>query len=347
MTSNDISPEIKNGGSSAAIIDVHVHAIPEALLQQVADRETDGITAAKTDDGWLVTLPGNKPALVRPLMTNPARRAASAAARGVTSQVVSPWLDVQLSRGMSQAQARDWSKRLNAALAEQEADKGGNGVLATVALTPHADADLRTAVEVEGAAGLVLSTNPYGAADLADPVLEPLWETAAGLGIPVLLHPPADGPSRLLPGSDEFGNTLCRLVDSTFAVAKLLLAGVLDRHPGLRLISVHGGGFLPYQSMRLDGGHRADALAHYAFERDRPSDYLADLYFDTVALKSASIRLLIESVGASRVLLGSDYPFAIGDPAPVATVRAAGLSEADTAAVLGGNAALLFPTVGR
>ena len=151
----------------------------------------------------------------------------------------------------------------------------------------------------------MLSTNPYGAADLADPVLEPLWETAAGLGIPVLLHPPADGPSRLLPGSDEFGNTLCRLVDSTFAVAKLLLAGVLDRHPGLRLIAVHGGGFLPYQSMRLDGGHRADALAHYAIERDRPSDYLADLYFDTVALKSASIRLLTESVGPAACCLAA------------------------------------------
>jgi aminocarboxymuconate-semialdehyde decarboxylase len=120
---------------------------------------------------------------------------------------------------------------------------------------------------------------------------------------------------------------------------------VLDRHPGLLLVVVHGGGFLPYQSMRLDGGHRADALAHYAIERDRPSDYIAELYFDTVALKPASVRFLAETVGAGHVLLGSDYPFPLGDQTPVATVRAAGLGEAETAAVLGGNAARLFPTI--
>jgi aminocarboxymuconate-semialdehyde decarboxylase len=342
MTGNDISLEIKNSSTRVPVIDTHVHAIPESLLRQVSERPTDGVSVHQAEGGWLVTLPGSKPKLVRPLMTDTARRAASAADQGVTAQVVSPWLDAQPTEAMSQQQARDWSRRLNEALAEQE---GGNGVLATVALTSHAGADLRTAVENQGAVGLVLSTSPPGAADLADPAIEPLWEAAVGLGVPVVLHPPTDGPSSLLPGSAEFGNTFCRLVDTTFAVTRLLLSGVLDRHPGLALVVVHGGGFLPYQSMRLDGGHRADALARYAIERDRPSDYLADLYFDSVALKPASIRLLVESAGASRVLLGSDYPFPLGDPAPVATVRAAGLSEADTAAVLGGNAARLFPTV--
>ena len=342
MAENNNSHEIGISNFRVPVIDIHVHAIPQALLRQVSGREADGVSASQADGGWLVTVPGNKPKLVRPLMTDVARRAARAAERGVTAQVVSPWLDAQPSAAMSEAQARDWSRRLNAALLEQE---GGNGVLATVALTPHAGADLRTAVEDEGAAGLVLSTNPPGAADLADPALEPLWEAANGLGVPVVLHPPTDGPSRVLPGGDEFGNTFCRLVDTTFAVAKLLLSGVLDRHPRLRLVVVHGGGFLPYQSMRLDGGHRADALAHYAIERDRPSDYFADLYFDTVALKPASVRFLAESAGADRVLLGSDYPFPLGDPIPVATVRAAGLGEAETAAVLGGNATRLFPTV--
>jgi len=342
MTGNDISLEIENSSARVPVIDTHVHAIPESLLRQVSERPAGGVSVHKAEGGWLVTLPGSKPKLVRPLMTDTARRAASAADQGVTAQVVSPWLDAQPTEAMSQQQARDWSRRLNEALAEQE---GGHGVLATVALTPHAGADLRTAVENQGALGLVLSTSPPGAADLADPVLESLWEAAVGLGVPVVLHPPTDGPSRLLPGSAEFGNTFCRLVDTTFAVTRLLLSGVLDRHPGLALVVVHGGGFLPYQSMRLDGGHRADALARYTIERDRPSDYLADLYFDSVALKPASIRLLVESAGASRVLLGSDYPFPLGDPAPVATVRAAGLGAAETAAVLGGNAARLFPTV--
>ena len=342
MNGNSISPEIEIGSARPPVIDAHVHAIPESLLRQVSGRETDGVSVSRAEGGWLVTLPGSGPKLVRPPMTDVARRAASAADQGVTAQVVSPWLDAQPTEAMSEARARDWSRRLNEALAEQE---GGNGVLATVALTAQAGADLRAAVEKQGAAGLVLSTSPPGAAGLADPALEPLWEAAAGLGVPVVLHPPTDGPSRVLPGGAEFGNTFCRLVDTTFAVTRLLLSGVLDRHPGLLLVVVHGGGFLPYQSMRLDGGHRADALARYAIERDRPSDYLTDLYFDSVALKPASIRFLVESAGAGRVLLGSDYPFPLGDPAPVSTVREACLGEAETAAVLGGNAARLFPRV--
>jgi aminocarboxymuconate-semialdehyde decarboxylase len=342
MTEHDIPSEIDQKNAGVPVIDAHVHSIPVSLLRQVAARETDGVAAHEADDGWVVTLPGAGPRLVRPPMTDVARRAARAAEQGVTAQLVSPWLDAQPTRAMSEARARDWSVRLNEALAEQEA---GRPVLATVALTPRAGADLGSAVDKLGAAGLVLSTSPAGAADLADPALEPLWEAAAGLDVPVVLHPPTDGPSRALPGGTEFGNTFGRLVDTTFAVAQLLLSGVLDRYPRLRLVVVHGGGFLPYQSMRFDGGHRADALAQYAIGRQRPSDYLGELYFDTVALKPASIRLLVETAGAGHVLLGSDYPFPLGDPAPVATVRAAGLGEPATEAVLGGNAARLFPGI--
>lgn len=331
--------------SAPPVIDTHVHALPASLLDDITSREVDGFSASPADGGWRVSAPGwPQPRLVRPLMVNADRRAAWAGTQGLTAQIVSPWLDAQPGGAMPAPAARDWAQRLNTALAEQEP---ANAVLATVALTSHAARDLQDAVDRDGMAGLILSTNPPGVTDLADPVLDALWETAAGLGVPVVLHPPSDGPARALPGSAEFGNTFCRLVDTTFAVTKLLLSGVLDRHPGLRLVVVHGGGFLPYQSMRLDGGHRADALSHYAIERDTPSDYVADLFFDTVAMNPAAIRFLADSAGAGHVLLGSDYPFPLGDRAPVASVRAAGLDPAATAAVLGGNAARLFPAALR
>jgi aminocarboxymuconate-semialdehyde decarboxylase len=332
--------------SAPPVIDVHAHALPTVLLDQIAAREIDGVSADRADGGWLVSLPGTpSPRLVRPPMTDAGRRAAWAADRGLTAQVVSPWLDAQPTAAMSDAAARDWARRLNAALAEQGQEPDtGHAVLATVALTSHAGDDLRQAVEEDGLAGLILSTNPAGVTDLADPALEGLWQSAAGLGVPVVLHPPTDGPARALPDSAEFGNTFCRLVDTTFAVTKLLLSGVLDRHPSLHLVVVHGGGFLPYQSMRLDGGHRADALSGYHIERDHPSDYLQDMYFDTVALRSDAIRFLAGVAGVGHVLLGSDYPFPLGDPDPAGTVRAAGLRAADTASVLGGNARRLFPT---
>lgn len=342
-----------SGDFPAPVIDTHVHALPAELVRRIARSDVHGFSAAPADGGWRVGLPGGGTRLVRPAMTDTARRAERAARQGLTGQVVSPWLDAQPVAGMAEDDARDWARRLNAALAEQEEDAARDGagrahaVLATVAVTPRAAGDLRDAVEKDGLAGLVLSTNPAGTSGLADPALEELWEAAAALGVPVVLHPPTDGPSRALPGSDAFGNTFCRLVDTTFAVTELLLSGVLDRHPALRLVVVHGGGFLPYQSRRLDGGHRADALSRYAIERDRPSDYLPDLHYDTVALAPESVRFLAGAAGAGRVLLGSDYPFPLGDPDPAGTVRSAGLGDAATAAVLGGNAARLFPAAAR
>ena len=333
------------GDSASLVIDTHVHALPARLLDEITRRELDGVSAVRGDGGWRVSLPGDpRPRLVRPPMADAGQRAAWARAQGITAQIVSPWLDAQPTGAMPAAAARDWARRLNAALSEQEQ---GHGVLATVAVTSDAARDLEDAVGRDGMDGLVLSTNPPGVTGLADPALHGLWETAAGLGIPVVLHPPSDGPARALPGGAEFGNTFCRLVDTTLAVTGLLLSGVLDRNPDLRLIVVHGGGFLPYQSMRLDGGHRADALSRYVIARDRPSDYLGDLFFDTVALSAASIRFLAGAAGSGQVLLGSDYPFPLGDPRPVSTVREAGLGQPATASVLGGNAARLFPTVNR
>jgi aminocarboxymuconate-semialdehyde decarboxylase len=138
------------------------------------------------------------------------------------------------------------------------------------------------------------------------------------------------------------GNVFGRLIDNTLAVSELILHGLLDRHPALVLVLVHGGGFLPYAAARLDGGHRTQEAYAGKLRRERPSDYLPDFHFDTVTLSAKGIAFLTDLVGPAHVLLGSDYPFALGDPAPVDTVRAAGLSESDTEAILHGNATRLF-----
>ena len=334
--------------SEGPVIDCHAHAVPSALLEDLCARPDGihGFAAQPTDQGWLVTVPGSAaPRLVRPKMAATDLRSRWLDEQGISSQVLSPWMDIQPTAAMAPQAARDWARRLNAAMLE-EANRGPrrSPVLATVALhdSDQAAADLVAAIQDDGMAGLLLNTNPPGRDGLHDPALKPIWEAAAGMGVPVVLHPPTDGPSRALPGSEQFGNTYCRLVDTTFAVAKLILSGVLDRHPMLALVVVHGGGFLPYQSARLDGGHRADALAGYSLERGLPSAYLSDLYYDTVAMSAPAIRFLVETVGAARVLLGSDYPFPLGDPTPPRTVRAAALPTADTRAVLGGNAAALL-----
>jgi aminocarboxymuconate-semialdehyde decarboxylase len=319
-------------------VDCHAHVVPEVLLAEVAGAGHDGVAARKVEHGWLVELPGAGERLVRERMSRADRRLDYLSSVGIGRQVVAPWLDVQPTPAMPAGAARSWARRLNGALREYATD-GSAGTFATVALDdPDAAADdLAEAVGPDGMSGLILSTDPAHCTSLADRRLDPVWTAAASLGVPVLLHPSSDGPSRVLPDSADFGNAYCRLVDTSFAVARLVLSGVLDRHPGLALITVHGGGFVPFQSTRLDGAHRADKLASYRIERERPSDYLGDLYYDTVAMSAPAIRFLADLVGPERVLLGTDYPFGLGDPDPVGTVAAAGLAPEAAAAVLGGN----------
>jgi aminocarboxymuconate-semialdehyde decarboxylase len=327
------------------VTDVHAHVVPRTLLAQLADSPANGFTATHTDSGWTVSVPGmgeTRPIGAR--MTEPVARRKWLAGTGITRQVLSPWLDVQAGR-LSPQDARDWAYRLNDALCETVADAGGDTIgLASVALDDgdQAAKDLQAAMTHPELAGLVLNTNPPGDVPLHDRGLEPLWTVAAELGVPVVLHPPTCGPSGDLSTLGGMGNVFGRLIDNTLAVTELILHGLLDRHPGLVLALVHGGGFLPYAAARLDGGYRTQEAYAGTLARERPSDYLSDCHFDTVTLSAKGIAFLTDLVGADHVLLGSDYPFALGDPAPADTVRAAGLSESDTEAILHGNATRLF-----
>lgn len=335
------------------VVDVHSHLAPPALLASLADRPgPSGLRAERVDEGWRVELPEGSTRLIRPGMFDPGVRTTAATRRGIDRRVTSPWLDLQPGPVTPAVDARSWARRLNESLvdvAERDA-RGRVLALATVSLddVDAAADDLRDAVQDLEMCGLVLSTDPLRSDGLDDPRLEALWSAAEELDVPIVLHPASDGPSRALPRSGEFGNALCRLVDTSFGIARLILAGVLDRHPDLKLVAVHGGGFLPYQAMRLDGAHRSDALSRYPLALGEPSAYLSRMWFDTVALAPAVIAFLAATVGADRVLLGSDEPFPLGDPDPVGSVRRSGLDAESTAAVLGLNATgLLSPQEGR
>jgi aminocarboxymuconate-semialdehyde decarboxylase len=110
-----------------------------------------------------------------------------------------------------------------------------------------------------------------------------------------------------------------------------LLGGVLERHPGLRICLVHGGGTLPY----LAG--RSDAVATGQGGR-KPSESLRTLYYDSLTHSPLALRALIDFVGPDHVLLGRDYPFEVGDPRPVSSVQAVpGVPRDDRQAILTGN----------
>jgi aminocarboxymuconate-semialdehyde decarboxylase len=110
---------------------------------------------------------------------------------------------------------------------------------------------------------------------------------------------------------------------------------------------VHGGGFLPYQIGRMQRGWEARPEIVAADLATAPTDVIRKLFFDTVLHEPAAIRYLVDSVGADRVVLGTDYPFEMGDPDPIATLDSVpGLDETERTAILSGNAHRLFADIG-
>ena len=187
----------------------------------------------------------------------------------------------------------------------------------------------------------MIGTQPKGGSGkLDDPGLDPFWQAASDLGAVLYLHP--------MFGSDDdrlhdFGmmNAVGRVTDETIAVARLLYAGHMFRFPGMKLILSLGGAALPYMLGRVCKNYEDDESLTWD-----PREGLKRMYFDSIVYDPPALRYLIDLVGADHVVLGSDYPFSIGDLEPSRVVRDSKLDAAATEAILGGTAAELFG-VGR
>ncbi|MFG6402441.1 MULTISPECIES: amidohydrolase family protein [unclassified Microbacterium] len=197
---------------------------------------------------------------------------------------------------------------------------------------------LDDAVLGRGLAGVEISSFA-GDVELSDERLEPFWARAAELGCVVFLHPFGCSLDERL---DRFylANTVGQPTENAVALSHLIFAGVLDRHPGLRLLAAHGGGYLPTAMGRSDHAWRVRPDARRCAHE--PSSYLRSLWFDTVVHDPVALRHLLELAGGSQVLMGSDYPFDMGLEDPVGFVRSADLPPEVTAQVLGGNARSLL-----
>ncbi|HKE73477.1 MAG TPA: amidohydrolase family protein [Acidimicrobiales bacterium] len=213
--------------------------------------------------------------------------------------------------------------------------------LGSVALQhPALAADqLRHAVGRLGLAGAVVGTHA-GGRDLSDPAFEPLWAAAEETGAVLFLHPWGCTLGERLARAYLF-NVVGNPTETALALSHLIFGGVLDRFPGLRVLAAHGGGYLPFYPGRADHAHRVRQDSRTCAEP--PSTYLRRLWFDSVVHESRLLGHLVANVGADRVVLGTDYPFDMGQDDPVGMLDAVdGLGAADRAAVAGGNAAALL-----
>ena len=196
---------------------------------------------------------------------------------------------------------------------------------------------LDDAVLGRGLAGVEISSFA-GDVELSDPRLEPFWARAAELGCVVFLHPFGCSLDERL---DQFylSNTVGQPTENAVALSHLIFAGVLDRHPDLKVLAAHGGGYLPFAIGRSDRAWKVRPEAHGCAHA--PSTYLRKLWFDTVVHDPAALRHLVSVAGESRVLLGSDFPFDMGLDDPVAEIRSA-LSDETARLVLSANADALL-----
>ena len=179
---------------------------------------------------------------------------------------------------------------------------------------------------------------------LGDDRFEPFWEAAAATGALVFVHPTTRGFDSPAFQDYYLWNTVANPLETATTAAHMVVAGVMERHPELRVLLAHGGGALLAVRGRMRHAHGFQPQAS-ARLRESPEDSIRRFYFDTLTHDDQLLRALIDYAGPDHVLLGSDYPFDMGDARHVDTVRALGLrARRRRRAILAGNAERLLKT---
>jgi aminocarboxymuconate-semialdehyde decarboxylase len=169
----------------------------------------------------------------------------------------------------------------------------------------------------------------------------PFYAEAEKLDITILIHPFPYGEYKFL---DQYYliNYIGNTVSTTIAASYLIFSGILEKYPNLRVVLCHGGGYLPYQIMRLDHGWEERPESRVNIDK-KPSYYFAkNFWFDTILHDPVRTRTMIDLVGADRVMLGSDYPYDMEDHNPYQTANSLDLSERDYNKIVEGNTRKVF-----
>jgi len=301
--------------------DVHNHAVPHEAIEFL--RGADGYPIAVEGD---VMEADRVRARLTPVFTDALAKLEQLEQLGLEAAVVSvsPALfayEVDEERGVALCRA------VNAGLAELCADDPERlRWLAHVPLqAPAAAGSLLAEAAAAGAVGAQIGTSVAGT-PLADAELDPLWAATAERDLPLMLHPAYNNPH---PGLDGYHlqNAVGNQLETTIASERLIVTGVLDRHPGLRLLLVHAGGYMPWQAGRLR--HAATVRAELSDSPPDPYAYFGRIVVDTITHDAAALMFLVNRVGADNVAMGTDLPFDMATPHPVEALEEA--LDAETA----------------
>jgi aminocarboxymuconate-semialdehyde decarboxylase len=295
------------------IIDVHAHALHEAFLAEMATRPDQGMDVEIDSDGqYRSPIYGQ----LDPLLYKLESRLDDLTKRGIDHQLITP-LPSLLSNPRRAADV-NFSRQLNHFTALTVGESAGRlGGMAALALAePNlAPEELRRAIGSYGFKGVVLPTTVKDR-PLDGPEFEPIFAALESLELLVFMHPTSSVLRESL-GAFSLNTLIGFPHETTLAVSRLIFSGVLERHPGLKIVLSHGGGTLPFLRGRLNLGYsasgyeaNAECRAHI---RMPPGDYLNNLFFDTCVGSQESLLFLINLIGSEHIMFGSDFPYDIGD----------------------------------
>lgn len=325
-----------------AIIDAHAHIIVPELLRDAAPEEA-WRPRVFWEGGQQVVEFGGRPirSAIREFVHIDAILEAQAAA-GVERVLLCPW--VSLLRYEADVEDSLRTSRIHnealAKLAQSYLDR-----VSALGSVPLQDPEL-AARELEALmndtrlSGVEIAASVRGAY-LGDDRFIPFWAAAEATGALVFVHPTTRGFDAPVFNDYYLWNTIGNPLETTVAAAHIVMAGVMERHPRLKVLLAHGGGAILSLRGRLRHARTFQPQAKSRL-KEPPDESLKRFYFDTLTHDAAVLHALVDFAGPDRVLLGSDYPFDMGVERPADMVRALGLPATDEAKILGGNAARLL-----
>jgi aminocarboxymuconate-semialdehyde decarboxylase len=318
--------------------DFHAHVIVPEITRDAAPSEDWRPRVYREDGAQVVELGGRPIRSAVGEFVDVDRIVEAQEALGIERTVLCPWVpllfyDAEPDEGLRRCRMQNQAL---AALVRARPDR-----VAALGAVPLQEPEL-AAGELErlmgggDLCGVEVAASVRGAY-LGDDRFEPFWAAAERTGALVFVHPTTRGFEVPALADYYLWNSVGNPFETTIAAAHMVMAGVLERHPRLRVLLAHGGGALLALRGRLRHAHSFQPQAR-ARLGESPEATIRRFYFDTVTHDPDVLRALVDFAGPERVLLGTDYPFDMGDAGAVATVRGLGLAPEAEAAILAGNA---------
>ncbi len=326
-------------------IDVHAHIIPDHARNLGDGDNWHGFTMENGSNGQNALLIGEKRAPIQSkLMYSPEQRLADMNSLGVDVHVLSSWsrlYNYDLPKDVCVATSVDCNNYLADLIKEHPERFSGVGTLPMQNVNA-AITELERCMTQLGLKGAQINDHVNGV-PLGEEEFLPFWEAVESMGAFILFHQ-AENDTVVQYRTNDYhlNNLIGNLADRTVTFASLVFGGVMDKFPELKICFSHGGGYTAFGAGRLDRGWQVRREARVNLHQP-PSNYLSDFYYDCLTHSEPALRFLIDTVGADRVLLGSDWPFDMAVDSPVEWINSMGsLEDPEKEAIISTNLATLL-----